>query len=77
MTKKMAEFGPLITTTGMFMGAPIYTEWKDDWGTMMEDFEETSDNCEYLMRAMETEEIRQSQWLVGILVTVNTTILHF
>ena len=35
----MAEFGPLITTTGMFMGAPIYTEWKDDWGTMMEDFE--------------------------------------
>ena len=29
----------------------------------MRGFEETSDNCEYLMRAMETEEIRQSQWL--------------
>ena len=45
------------------MGAPIYTEWLDEWGSMMEDFDETSDNCEYLMRAMETEEIRQAQWL--------------
>ena len=49
----------------MFKGAPKYTEWRDDWEIMMDDFEEVADNCEYLMRTMETEEIRQSQWLAS------------
>lgn len=29
----------------------------------MEDFDDRTDNCVYLMHAMETEEIRHGQWL--------------
>ena len=50
---------------GIFGGNPIYTEWKDDWEIMMEGFDERADNCVYLMRTMETEEIRHKQWLEG------------
>ena len=41
----------------------MYTEWKDEWETMMEGFEEKCDNATYLLHSMETEDIRQRMWL--------------
>ena len=50
----------------LFQGAvsdPIYNEWKDDWEVMMDDFSDRCDNCIYLLRNFESEEIRQAKWL--------------
>ena len=42
---------------------PIYNDWKDDWEIMMDDFEDRCDNCIYLLRNFESEEVRQTKWL--------------
>ena len=41
---------------------PIYSEWQDEWEQLIEGFENICDNCIYIMRNMEAEEIRQRKF---------------
>ena len=41
---------------------PIYCEWKSDWEQKLEDLSNGCDNCTYLMRNMEVEELRQNKF---------------
>ncbi|XP_065066412.1 uncharacterized protein LOC135692255 [Rhopilema esculentum] len=42
---------------------PIYREWKSDWEMTLDSIEEKSDSIVYLMRNIEAEEVRQTQWM--------------
>ena len=44
------------------MANAIYTEWKDDWGQLVEGLEECCDSCIYIIRNMEGEEHRQARF---------------
>lgn len=57
--KSLAAPKGAMTSSGV---DPIYSDWKDEWDVMMEEFEERADNCVYLMRNFEGEEIRQIKW---------------
>jgi len=41
---------------------PIYTEWKDEWTTTMDEITDRCNNCIYALRSMEGEETRQTKF---------------